>query len=93
MTVTLSPETEAKLRERAEREGRDVSLVADALISAALEWEALDREEALAGIRRGLEASAAGRVRSARDVFADMRARILHVRHVAQAPGGEPSGG
>lgn len=64
------------LRERAQRDGQDVNRVADALIAAALEWEAQDRAEAIEGIRRGLEAGEAGRVRPASEVFADMRAKL-----------------
>lgn len=79
MTISLSPETEARLRERAERDGRDVDAVADALLSFALEWEVQDRAEAIAGIQRGIEASEAGRVRPAADVFAQMRARLSSV--------------
>src|SRR5947207_1445850 len=75
MTITLSPEMEARLRERAAREGKEPELLAEALLYAALDWEAQDRAEAIAGIRRGLEASAAGRVRPAAEVFANMRAR------------------
>ncbi len=76
MSITLTPETEAKLREKAAQEGREPDAVADDLLAMALEWESLDRAEAIAGIRRGLEASAAGRVRPAAEVFADMRTRI-----------------
>lgn len=39
MTITLSPETEAKLRERAERDGQDVNVLADVLLSDALNSE------------------------------------------------------
>lgn len=79
MTITLSDETDARLREKAEREGQDVNAVAESLIAAALEWEALDREAAIAGIRRGLEAIAAGRVRPAADVLEGLRTQ-LHSR-------------
>ena len=76
MTITISTETEAMLREKAERDGQDINEIADILLAAALEWEAQDRAEAIAGIQRGLEASAAGRVRPAAEVFAEMRARL-----------------
>ena len=80
MTITLSEETEARLRERAARDGQDVNVLADALLAAALEWEAQDRAEAIAGIQRGLEDGAAGRVRPAADVFADMRSKLQQSR-------------
>jgi predicted transcriptional regulator len=76
MTITISPELEAKLKERAAQEGTAPEIVAEALLAAALDWEAQERAETIAGIQRGLDASAAGRVRPAADVFADMRARL-----------------
>ena len=42
MTVTLTPQTEMRLREKAEREGQDVNAVADAIIAAILDCEARD---------------------------------------------------
>lgn len=76
MTITINAELEARLRERATLEGKELDVVAEALLTAALEWGARDREEAIAGIERGLRASAAGRVRPAADVLADMRNRL-----------------
>ncbi|HEX5324881.1 MAG TPA: hypothetical protein VFW40_13930 [Capsulimonadaceae bacterium] len=76
MTIKLAPETEEKLRQKAEREGQDIDSIANALLSQALDWEAQDRVEAILGIQRGLEASDAGRVRPAGEVFRDMRAKI-----------------
>ena len=54
MTVTLTPQTEMGLREKAEREGQDVNAVADAIIAATLEWDAHEFAETVAGIQRGL---------------------------------------
>ena len=76
MTITISSELEARLRDRAHKQGRDLDTVAEVLLSAALDWEAQERREAIAGIQRGLEASAAGRVRPASEVFAEMRAKL-----------------
>ena len=76
MTITITPETETLLRQKAEREGQDVDVVADALLAAVLASEAQERAETIAEIQRGFEAGAAGRVRSAADVFADMRAQL-----------------
>jgi predicted transcriptional regulator len=80
MTITISAELEAKLKERAAQEGKDPDSVAEALLSAVLDWEAQERAEAIAGIQRGLEASAAGRVRPAAEVFAEMRARLAEAK-------------
>lgn len=76
MALTVNPQLEARLREKAAQENRDADAVAEALLTMALDWEAQDYAEAVEGIRRGLEASAAGRVRPAAEVFADMRAKI-----------------
>ena len=62
--VSLSPEVEAQLRERATQQGQDVSLVAAELLARILEWEAQDSKEAVAGIQQGLDDFEAGRSRS-----------------------------
>lgn len=79
MTITISRELEQRLRDRAAQDGQDPDSVAEALLSAALDWEAQDRADAIAGIQRGLDASAAGRVRPAAEVFAEMRVRLAQV--------------
>jgi predicted transcriptional regulator len=75
ITLDLAPEIEAALREKAHREGRDAASVAGALVAEALTWEVQDRAEAIEGIRRGLEASAEGRVTPLSDVIAEARRR------------------
>ncbi len=75
MSITLAPEIEARLREKAEREGKDVNAVADAIIAATLEWEAREFAETVAGIERGLQAAAEGRERPFEDYVADVRRR------------------
>ncbi|CBN57039.1 MULTISPECIES: hypothetical protein [Kamptonema] len=62
--VTLSPELEAQLRDRAIRKGQDVNLLASELLTNFLEWEAQDSEEAIEAIQQGLENFAAGQFRS-----------------------------
>jgi len=51
MTVQISPQTEAKLREKATLEGRNIDETAETLLDFALEWEAQERTETIAGIR------------------------------------------
>lgn len=75
MTISIRPELEVRLRRKAAREGKEPDAVAADLLAAALDWEELDRQEALAGIQRGLEASAAGRVRSLSQVIDEARRR------------------
>lgn len=76
ITLDLEPGVEAYLREKAIREGQAAETVAQALLAWAMAWEAQDQTEALEGIQRGFEASDAGRVRSAAEVFANMRAKL-----------------
>ena len=73
MTVTLTPQTEMRLREKAEREGQDVNAVADAIIAATLEREGREFEETVAGIQRGLQAAAEGRERPFDEYVADVK--------------------
>ncbi|MFN6478410.1 hypothetical protein [Nostoc sp. DedQUE07] len=74
IVVSLSPELEARLREKATQQGKDVSLVAAQLLEAVLEWEVQDSEAAIKGIQQGLEDFEAGRFRSFDD-FADEQRR------------------
>jgi predicted transcriptional regulator len=72
--VSLSPELEARLCEKAARQEQDVSFVAAELLSSALEWDLQDSEDAIKGIQQGLEDFEAGRFRSFDD-FADEQRR------------------
>ena len=76
ITLNLEPDMEAYLREKAIREGQETEAVAQALLAWAMDWEAQDQAETLESVRRGLEANDAGHVRSAADVFADMRSKL-----------------
>ena len=75
MTITLNPQIEERLREKAERDGQNVDMLANSLITAALEWEAQDQMETVEGIRRGLEDFATGRYSPAAQVFSEIKAR------------------
>ncbi len=72
--ISLSPQVEAQLREKAARQGQDVSLVAADLLASALEWEAQDSEKAIEGIQRGFDDFEAGRFRSFEE-FAEEQCR------------------
>ncbi|MEH2394563.1 MAG: hypothetical protein V7K21_23880 [Nostoc sp.] len=74
IVVSLSPELEARLREKAAQQGQDVSFVAAQLLEAVLEWDVQDLEAAIKGIQHGLEDFEAGRFRSFDD-FADEQRR------------------
>ena len=71
--ISLSPEVEARLREKAAQQGQDVSLVAAELLARILEWELQDSEEAVAGIQRGLDDFEAGRSRSFQEFAEEQR--------------------
>ena len=64
IAISLSPEIEALLREKAAREGQDISVVAAQLLTRILEWEARDSEEAIEGIQEGLNDFELGQFRS-----------------------------
>jgi predicted transcriptional regulator len=67
IVVTLSPELEALLRDRAAQQGQDVGLVASELLASVLGWEEKDSEEAIKGIQQGLDDFEAGQFRSFQD--------------------------
>jgi predicted transcriptional regulator len=76
ITVTLSPEAEAKLLEKAARQGKDVATVAAEMLASVLEWEAQDYEEAVEGIQRGLDDFEVGRFRSFAEFAEEQRQRV-----------------
>ncbi len=78
MAITLTPETEARLRERAERDGQDADSLADALLADALADDPDDLTDAeiaetRAGIRRGLADCTAGRAKPVAEWAAQIR--------------------
>ncbi len=85
MSITLTPETENRLREQAERIGEDVDSLAEAIITEGLSYDLLADDpddltdeqmaESRAGNKRGLEAAAAGRVKPLAQVVAEARQR------------------
>lgn len=73
IVISLSPEIEAQLREKATQQGQDVSVVAAELLSQMLEWELQDSTEAIAGIQLGLDDFALGRSRSIEEFAEEQR--------------------
>ena len=78
MTIILDPETEARLHERAEREGQTPDALANALLADALadDPDDLTPEEAAeicAGIERGLADCDAGRIKPVAEWAAQLR--------------------
>jgi hypothetical protein len=64
IVVTLSPELEEQLREKAIRQGQDINLVAAELLANILNEEAQDSAEAIKGIQQGLDDFSIGKFRS-----------------------------
>ena len=92
MSVTLKPETETLLRERAHRAGMDLDTFANALLIDVLTDDPDDlteeeKAEIRQGIQRGLDAAAAGKVRSAEDYKADVRNRRAARQAMSQPHG------
>ena len=81
MTITLTPETEEKLRQRAARDGKDPNRLADALLADALDEDDPDDltdeqvAQIRAGVRRGLDAAAAGRERPLSEYVEEVQRR------------------
>ena len=77
MTVTLSPDTEAKVVARAQREGQDVDHFLDTIIQDALaeDPDELTEEEIDSirnGVRKRLDAATNGQVRPLNDYAAEV---------------------
>jgi predicted transcriptional regulator len=64
IVITLSPELETLLLDRAAQQGQEVNLVASELLAGVLEWQEQDSAEAIEGIQRGLDDFEVGRFRN-----------------------------
>ena len=70
------PEIEPRVNTIVGRDGMDFTTKVNGPLANTLDLELLDREDAIAGIARGLESSAHGRIRPASEVFAEMRSKL-----------------
>ena len=50
IAISLTPELEARLRDKAAQQGKDISLVAAELLTNILDWELEDSQAAIQGI-------------------------------------------
>ena len=73
IAISLTPELEARLREKATQQGKDISLVAAELLTNILDWELEDSQAAIQGIQQGLEDFEAGRFQSFDDFAEEQR--------------------
>ena len=75
MTVTLTPQTEARINQMALREGKEPHDVVESILEDALSLDASEYEKSVADIQEGLDAIEQGRERSAEEFFAEHRAK------------------
>jgi predicted transcriptional regulator len=62
--ISLSPEIEAQLQKKALSQGRDINLVANDLLSQAMELDDLELQESIVAIQEGLDDFDAGHSQS-----------------------------
>ena len=75
MEVHLSAERQAQLNDYAQRHGQDPIVALDEVLADALEWERLDFQETVEGIRAGYEDMKAGRTQPADEMFEELRVK------------------
>jgi predicted transcriptional regulator len=73
IVITLSPELETLLLDRAARQGQEVNLVASELLAGVLEWQEQDSAEAIEGIQQGLDDFEIGRFRNFQEFAEEQR--------------------
>ena len=73
IAISLTPELEARLLEKATQQGKDISLVAAELLKNILDWELEDSQATIHGIQQGLDDFEAGRFRSFDDFAKEQR--------------------
>ena len=64
ITLDLSPYLEAKLKDKALQEGKEINQVITELLATLLEWETEHKKEAIKGIQQGLTDFELGNYRS-----------------------------
>ena len=73
--IPLKPELKARLEDYAQRHGQDPATALDDVLTAALDWERRDYQEAVEGIRQGYADFKAGRTQPAEDVLEELRVK------------------
>lgn len=90
MAITLTPQTETRLREQAARDGQDADALAEAMLAEALASDPDDLTDAeaaqvQAGIGRGLADCEAGRVKPVTEWAAQVRRELNLPTHLSDA--------
>ena len=75
MTITLRPSTEARLREKANQEGKDLETLVDMLLADSLEAQKRESEEIMAAVLNATKAAEAGREKPLPQYLAEQRAK------------------
>jgi hypothetical protein len=75
MTITISPEAEARLNEKARRDGKDVNMVADALDSCRVDWQRGTEKRPSRASGVATRPPREGRERPLTEFFAEQRAK------------------
>lgn len=75
MTITISPETEAKLWDKAHREGRNPDVIADSILGIVLDAEAREEAETAARVQEAMAAADAGREKPLEQYIAEQKAK------------------
>jgi predicted transcriptional regulator len=79
MSITLDPDLEEQVRQSATRKGVALDAEVARLLKDALTWEERDRQEAIEGIQRGLDAANAGRITPAAQFFSELEKKYPHL--------------
>jgi predicted transcriptional regulator len=74
-TVSVTPQRKAQLEQYAQRHGQDAATALDEVLATYFEWEQQDYQEAIAGIREGIEDVEAGRTQPVDEVFEELRVK------------------
>jgi hypothetical protein len=86
MVIVLTPQTEARLCEKARRDGIDLDSLAETLIASSLDWEGQDRAVAAGGIKAALKDGLEAKVKSFAAFQTDMRTKYGFSDRWPEAP-------
>jgi predicted transcriptional regulator len=75
ISISLSPEIESQLQEKAISQGRDISLVANDYLSRAMELDDLELQESIKAIQEGFDDFEAGRSQSFQSFVEEQRSK------------------
>lgn len=80
MTVTLTPDTETRLRAYAEKLNLDPEQLSNALLNRDLEQAEAELQDTLAGLDQSIEDYNAGRWITAEEMSRELKAHVAEIR-------------